>query len=157
MTPTIALLCVALAGQVYQEESYGPPQFPVGVNELESVIGSLHSSPVAASRTVRAPARSTTRVAVSAIARPKVAARPSQAGLDQRPLARRTGSSAKGSVPPTGQTTPNRRREQPSQPELSGSVANNADELLNLIQTSVAPDTWEINGGRGSIFYFSGR
>ena len=30
-----------------------------------------------------------------------------------------------------------------------------ADELIELITTTIDPDTWEVHGGKGSIFYFS--
>jgi|GEM_PF-6785753 len=49
------------------------------------------------------------------------------------------------------------RREKQAEPSLSGGVANDAQMLLDLIQSTVSPETWEINGGRGSIFYFANR
>lgn len=30
-----------------------------------------------------------------------------------------------------------------------------ADELIELITTTIDPETWEVHGGKGSIFYFS--
>lgn len=30
-----------------------------------------------------------------------------------------------------------------------------ADELIDLITTTIAPETWEVHGGNGSIFYYS--
>lgn len=30
-----------------------------------------------------------------------------------------------------------------------------ADELIELITTTINPETWEVHGGKGSIFYFS--
>ena len=39
----------------------------------------------------------------------------------------------------------------------SGGVAANAQDLIDLIQTTIAPDTWAINGGNGTIFYFPNR
>ena len=30
-----------------------------------------------------------------------------------------------------------------------------ADELIDLITTTIDPETWEVHGGKGSIFYFS--
>ncbi|MBI3861234.1 MAG: hypothetical protein HY290_05005 [Planctomycetia bacterium] len=50
-----------------------------------------------------------------------------------------------------------RRREERGGPSLGGGVVNGAQELINLIQTTIAPDTWEINGGKGSIYYFPNR
>ncbi|HEY2253202.1 MAG TPA: hypothetical protein VGH74_19145 [Planctomycetaceae bacterium] len=49
------------------------------------------------------------------------------------------------------------RRERQSDASLSGGVANDADMLLELIQSTIAPETWEINGGLGSIYYFPNR
>ena len=36
-----------------------------------------------------------------------------------------------------------------------GSAAARAQELIDLIQTVIQPDSWEINGGNGRIYYFS--
>ena len=30
-----------------------------------------------------------------------------------------------------------------------------ARRLIDLIQTTIAPETWEVNGGRGTIRYYS--
>lgn len=34
-------------------------------------------------------------------------------------------------------------------------VADHAAELIELITTTLAPETWEQNGGEGSIYYFN--
>ena len=47
-----------------------------------------------------------------------------------------------------------RRREQRALASGSGGVVANAQDLIELIQTTIAPETWEINGGKGSIFYY---
>ncbi len=39
-------------------------------------------------------------------------------------------------------------------PLAGGGAFNTGDELIDLIQTTVAPDTWDINGGPGAIRYF---
>ena len=31
----------------------------------------------------------------------------------------------------------------------------NARQLINLIQRTIAPDSWDVNGGKGSIFFYS--
>jgi len=33
--------------------------------------------------------------------------------------------------------------------------ARGAEELIELITTTIDPETWEVHGGKGSIFYFS--
>lgn len=38
---------------------------------------------------------------------------------------------------------------------LSGGEAARAMELVELIQNTIAPETWDVNGGNGSIRYFS--
>ena len=50
-----------------------------------------------------------------------------------------------------------RRREHRAAATHSGGVIANAQELIDLIQTTIAPETWEINGGQGTIFYFPNR
>jgi hypothetical protein len=36
-----------------------------------------------------------------------------------------------------------------------GASAARADELIRLIQATVAPETWDVNGGRGTIGFWS--
>ena len=36
-----------------------------------------------------------------------------------------------------------------------GAVAASAAELVELIQTTIAPETWDVNGGEGSIVYYA--
>ena len=50
-----------------------------------------------------------------------------------------------------------RHREQRAAASHSGGVVANAQDLIDLIQTTIAPETWEINGGQGTIFYFPNR
>jgi hypothetical protein len=47
-----------------------------------------------------------------------------------------------------------RRREQRAAGSHAGGVVANAQDLIDLIQTTIAPDTWAINGGKGTIFYY---
>lgn len=36
-----------------------------------------------------------------------------------------------------------------------GSVADNAAQLIELIQKTIAPETWDVNGGNGAIFFYA--
>lgn len=53
-----------------------------------------------------------------------------------------------------------RKRSRPAQDHeesLSGGGSfGNAGELIDLIRTTIAPGTWDVEGGRGRIFYFRG-
>lgn len=42
-----------------------------------------------------------------------------------------------------------------TKPSLAGGAARGAAELINLIQSTIEPDSWDVNGGRGSMMYFS--
>ena len=33
-------------------------------------------------------------------------------------------------------------------------IESNAQDLINLIQTTIAPETWDVNGGNGSIMFY---
>jgi hypothetical protein len=37
----------------------------------------------------------------------------------------------------------------------AGGDAAEAQALIDLIQATISPETWDINGGRGSIVYFA--
>lgn len=46
----------------------------------------------------------------------------------------------------------------PSNPQARGGGAihqRGADELIDLITTTIDPETWDVHGGNGSIFYYS--
>lgn len=34
-------------------------------------------------------------------------------------------------------------------------IADNARQLIELIERTISPDSWEVNGGEGTIFYYS--
>ena len=70
------------------------------------------------------------------------------------PLAERRKLQARLQTRLTDQAKILRRQEQQRTPALSGDVRENAQELLNLIQITVEPESWSVNGGRGSIVFF---
>ncbi len=41
-----------------------------------------------------------------------------------------------------------------SERELLGTEAQNAQALIDLIQATIAPESWDVNGGLGSAYYF---
>lgn len=47
------------------------------------------------------------------------------------------------------------RRAPAQAPTSGGGEAARAAELVELIQTTIAPESWDVNGGKGSIYYFS--
>jgi general secretion pathway protein D len=37
----------------------------------------------------------------------------------------------------------------------SGGIATDAQQLIDLIQTTIAPETWAVNGGEGTLFFYA--
>jgi general secretion pathway protein D len=37
----------------------------------------------------------------------------------------------------------------------SGGIATEARQLIDLIQTTIAPETWAVNGGEGTLFFYA--
>ena len=35
-----------------------------------------------------------------------------------------------------------------------GTVSDHAQELIDLIQRTISPQSWDVNGGQGSMFYY---
>lgn len=66
-----------------------------------------------------------------------------------------------GAPQPNPQAGPNNRQAfgpgaqfAPRGQALAGMTAQNAQQLIDLIQTTIAPASWDINGGLGTIVYF---
>jgi len=85
-----------------------------------------------------------------------------QAGDSPAPLARFAQQAGNRPVPPANaqaQQAPGN----PFQPPAPSSAGNgftaaterNARQLIDIIQTAIAPSTWDINGGLGTIRYFA--
>jgi hypothetical protein len=36
-----------------------------------------------------------------------------------------------------------------------GGIANDAQQLIDLIQATIAPDSWAINGGNGTLYFYA--
>jgi hypothetical protein len=82
-------------------------------------------------------------VRVAQAARPK-AARGAQRARPANARARQRAGGAAGSVQTGGQTNGT----------LPGE-AQGAQELMDLLQNHVAPETWDVNGGPGTMMYFA--
>jgi hypothetical protein len=154
---TITLLWSALAATGFEQEAQGATEVSTANCDLERAIKLVTVAPMAEPGALRAPNRSAGSVTARKNASPRADGNrrltrsvdlatidPSRASVDprRRPTDRHAGA---------------RRREQEFSTSHAGGVATGADDLINLIQTTVAPDTWEINGGRGSIYYFPNR
>jgi len=154
MTPMITLLCIALAGPAYESDALFVAEAADGKCDLTRAIDLIRGTPEAASR---APFRSSRRVPSTQRVPPKSTGRSGQIGPARRSAAdqRQVARAVRGG--PSGRQAARYQIELPNSAARGGGVSNGATDLINLIQTTVAPDTWEINGGRGSIFYFPNR
>jgi hypothetical protein len=156
MTPTLSLMLAALVLPGFDHEARAPAETPAAIRESDSQFGSLRGAREAVGRVLRASNRASGRdlheAAASVVSTYRQVARSETIpAADRRLLLGRLQSRL------TEQERALRRHEQQGGTSLSGGVAANAQELIDLIQSTIAPDTWAIYGGQGTIYYFPNR
>jgi len=154
MTRTFALMLAALVWPGL-ENALSAAEATAKVGESNAPFGSLSEAREAVTRVLRAsnqssrfPSRETTTLLATTYQQ--------LARTEKIPTADRNRLLARLRSRLTEQELALRREKQAGTP-LSGGVANDAEMLLELIQTTVSPESWEINGGLGSIYYFPNR
>jgi len=154
MTPTLTLLMALLAGPASEQEAVAGA--PAAQDAAESPFTSLREARAEVTRVLRESSRASGRDATEAT--PSVAALYRQLGTSEKlPIAERRRLQAQLRTRLSELESLLRRRELRAAASHSGGVAANAQNLIDLIQTTIAPDTWAINGGNGTIFYFPNR
>jgi hypothetical protein len=156
MVPTFTLLITVLAGP---GSELTPPTATAGAvkhSVSEAPYDTLREARAAVQAALRDSNRASGRDAVQTT--PTVLAVHRRVGVsEQLSAAERRRLQAQLSARLSDLQSTLRRREQRAAASYSGGVIANAQELIDLIQTTIAPDTWEINGGQGTIFYFPNR
>lgn len=156
MNPTFPLVLAALVRPGFETKQPARAESPAAQVNAQSAFQSVREAREAVSRilvaTNRASGRHPSETAPFLLAAYRQVARSEKLPAAER---RQLQSRLRSRLTEQGDTL--RRREERSGTFLSGGVGNNAQELINLIQTTIAPDTWEINGGKGSIYYFPNR
>lgn len=153
MSPAISLVLAALVGPGFETEQPMGAAAPAAQVDTEPAFQSTREAREAVSQiliaTNRANAHDPSETAPLVLAVYRRIARSEKLPAAERRLLQ---SRLRPRLAEQGDAL--RRREERSGISLAGGVGNNAQELINLIQTTIAPDTWEINGGKGSIYYF---
>lgn len=157
MAPTLSVLLAARIGSGIENDSQPSRGNPASKSEAEPAFDSMREAREAVARVMRESTRPGGRESAETAS--------SIASIDRRltrseklPAAeRRTLQARLRARVPEEQVPLCRREQQRGRASYSGGTAADAAELINLIQTTIAPDTWEINGGRGSIYYFPNR
>jgi len=156
MVPTFTLLMTVLAGPGSELTSLPATVADVKRPVSEARYDTLREAREAVKAALRDSSRASGRDAAQTA--PTVVAVHRRVGVsEQLPAAERRRLQAQLSTRLSELQSTLRRREQRAAATDSGGVIANAQELIDLIQTTIAPETWEINGGQGSIFYFPNR
>ena len=154
MTPTLSLMLAAfvLPGFENVQLADGTP----AVTREDARFGSLQEAREAVTRVLRASNRPNVGRDLRETATSVVSTYRQLARSEKVPLADRRRLQARLRARLSEQELA-LRREQQTGTSLSGGVAIDADVLIDLIQTTIAPETWAINGGLGTIYYFPNR
>ena len=154
MTRTISLMLAALVLPAFENQSQSAAGEPGAHREADAPFTSMREAREAVTRVLRASNRASGRnageTAASVVATYRQLAR-----SEKLPAAERRLLQGRLLARLSEQQQVLRRREQRAEASLSGGVASDAQQLINLIQTTVAPESWDINGGNGSIYYFA--
>jgi hypothetical protein len=156
MTTTLSLILAALVLPGFENEPQAAAGTPASIRETDAQFGSVREAREAVGRVLRSSSPTSCRdaqvTAPSVVSIYRQVARSEKIpAADRRLLLGRLQSRL------SEQERALRRQEQHGFTSLSGGVAANAQELIDLIQSTVAPDTWAINGGQGTIYYFPNR
>lgn len=156
MTPTLTVLMALLAGPGIEEKALTAADVAAVQDPGSIPFTSLREARAEVTRVLRESNRAASRDPAETT--PAVAAVYRQLGASKNlPVAERGRLQAQLRTRLSELESALRRREVRASASHSGGVAANAQDLIDLIQTTIAPDTWEINGGRGSIYYFPNR
>jgi hypothetical protein len=156
MTPTFSLMLAALVLPGFDNTAQAAEEAPASIRESEAQFSSVREAREAVGRVLRASNRASGRDAQVTV--PSVISTYRQVARSERiPAADRRLLLGRLQSRLTEQERALRRQEQQGFTSLSGGVATNAQELIDLIQSTVAPDTWAIYGGQGTICYFPNR
>jgi len=156
MTPTLSLMFAALVLPGFDNEPQLAAGAPAALHRTDGPFDSLREAREAVTRVLRASNKASGRD--SRETAPSVVATYEQLGRSEKlPVAERRLLQGRLRARLSEQQQALRRREQRSGTSLAGGVAADAQVLIDLIQTTIAPETWEINGGQGSIYYFPNR
>jgi hypothetical protein len=156
MIPTFTLLVTVLAGPAGDSTPPAPTPGNVKRPASEAPYDTVREARDAETSALRDSHRAIGRDAAQTA--PTVLAVHRRVGVSkQLPAAERRRLQAQLSTRLSELQSTLRRREQRATATHSGGVIANAQELIDLIQTTIAPETWEINGGQGTSFYFPNR
>lgn len=156
MTPTLSLMLAALVLPGFDNEARAAAETQVAIRETDAQFGSVREAREAVGRVLRASNRASGRDTQTMV--PSVVSTYRQVARSEKiPTAERRLLLGRLQARLSEQERALRRHEQQGGTSLSGGVAANAQELIDLIQSTVAPDTWAIYGGQGTIYYFPNR
>ena len=152
MTPTLTMLMVLLSGPGVEQGAEGF----AGVSAAQHPFTKLREARAEVSRVLRESNRAQGHDPADIA--PSVVAVYRQLGTSEYlPVAERRRLQSQLRTRLSELEEVMRRRESRAVASHSGGVVGNSQDLINLIQTTIEPDSWEINGGKGTIFYFPNR
>ena len=156
MTTTFSLMLAALVLPGFDSQPRPVANTPATIRDTDDQFGSLREAREAVTGVLRASNRASGSN-LRETARTVVSTYRQLARSEKIPLAERRLLLGRLRTRLSEQEVAIRQRERQNGIPHSGGVANDAEMLLDLIQSTIAPETWAINGGLGTIYYFPNR
>jgi len=153
MLPTVSMLMAVLVGPGFGDE----PQTAANDRAVERPAGpafaTSHEAREAVARALRESSRASGRDPVETT--PAVAAAYRQLGASEKiPVTERRRLQAQLRTRLAELQDVLHRRVVRAAASNSGGAAGYAQQLVDLIQTTIAPDTWAANGGNGTLYFY---
>ena len=155
MMPMVSLLAAALIGPGLESGQQTAATEPVGLSATAPAFATARAAREGVARALRESNRASGRDPMDTT--PSVVATYRQLSLSDRlPVAERRRLQAQlGTRLTELHDVLHRRMKRAEASHSGGGIANDAQQLIDLIQTTIAPDTWAINGGNGTLYFYA--
>ncbi|MGE5191338.1 MAG: hypothetical protein ACM3U2_02480 [Deltaproteobacteria bacterium] len=153
MIPTVSMLMAVLVGPEFENEPQTTPNDQAVERAAEPVFATPHEARQAVTRALRESSRTSGRDPVETT--PTVVAVYRQLGHSEKlPVTERRRLQAQVRTRLSELHNVLHRRVVRAAAFNSGGTAGSAQQLIDLIQTTIAPDTWSVNGGNGTLNFY---
>jgi hypothetical protein len=155
MIPTVSMLAAVLIGPGFESGPQTAGSAPTGISASVTAFATLREAREGVAVALRESNRGSGRDPMDTT--PEVVTTYRQLSLsDKVPAVERRRLQAQlGTRLGELHDVLNRRVKRAAASHAGGGLANDAQQLIDLIQATVAPDSWAINGGNGTLYFYA--
>ena len=153
MMPTVSMLMAVLVGPGLGDEAQAAANVPAVERAAEPAFSTSREAREAVARALRESSRASGRDPVETTPTVVIAYR--QLGLSEKLSAyerHRLQAQLRTRLDELQDVL--HRRVVRARKSNSGGTAGYAQQLIDLIQTTISPDTWAVNGGKGTLYFY---